>query len=105
MFKGGAQEWLIRLLMISILVVCSTSSAQLLNGFFVPDYETLEWLFDAGLIDQDEFDRWNDLFIDSLHSGQQLIEPLENAKSEQSYQKDRDKGVRLEYRMYQRADE
>jgi hypothetical protein len=105
MFKGGAQGWLIRLLMISILVVCSTSSAQLLNGFFVPDYETLEWLFDAGLIDRDEFDRWNDLFVDSLHSGQQLIEPLENAKSEQSYSKAREKRVRLEYRMYQRADE
>lgn len=105
MFKGGAQGWLIRLLMISILIVCSKSSAQFLNGFFVPDYETLEWLFDAGLIDQDEFDRWNDLFIDSLQSRQQLIEPLENAKSEQSYQKDRDTGVRLEYRMYQRANE
>jgi hypothetical protein len=73
MFKGGAQGWLVRLLMIGILIVCSKSSAQFLNGFFVPDYETLEWLFDAGLIDRDEFDRWNDLFIDSLHSRQQLV--------------------------------
>ncbi len=105
MFKGGAQGWLICLLMISILVVCSKSSAQFLNGFFVPDYETLEWLLDAGLIDQDEFDRWNDLFTDSLQSSRQPIDPLENAKSEQSYSKDRYKGVRLEYRMYQRADE
>ena len=105
MFKGGAQGWLIRLLTISILVVCGESSAQFLNGFFVPDYETLEWLFEAGLIDRDEFDRWNDLFIDSLHSGLQLIEPLENARSEQSYRKDRDKGVRLEYSMYQRAND
>jgi hypothetical protein len=105
MFKGGAQGWLICLLMIGILVVCSESSAQLLSGFFVPDYETLEWLFDAGLIDQDEFDRWNDLFTDSLYSGQQSTEPLEDAKSGQLYQKNRDRGVRLEYRMYQRADE
>jgi hypothetical protein len=105
MFKGGAQGWLIRLLTIGILVVCSESSAQFLNGFFVPDYETLEWLFEAGLIDRDEFDRWNELFIDSLHCGRQPIEPLENAKSEQSVREDRDKGVRLEYRMYQRANE
>ena len=40
--------------------------AQFLSSYFVTDYETLEWLFDTGQIDSDEFDRWSEFFTDSI---------------------------------------
>ena len=49
---------------------------QLLTEYVFPDYETLEWLYESGQIDQDEFDRWSELFLDSLpHS----IDSLDSA--------------------------
>jgi hypothetical protein len=69
---------------------------QLLPEYIFPDYETLEWLYESGQIDQDEFDRWSELFLDSIP---RLTDSLEATPTVRST------AHRIDYKAYQRADE
>jgi hypothetical protein len=105
MFKGGFLQWVPYLLTITYLTASSQSSAQILNGLVIPDFETLEWLYEAGIIDKDEFDRWNEFFTDSLHSGRQAVDVTEDAQIEQSIPTTCGKETRISCRIYHRAAE
>ncbi|MFH1893433.1 MAG: hypothetical protein ABIK83_12225 [Candidatus Zixiibacteriota bacterium] len=55
-------------------------NAQFLSSYFVTDYETLEWLFDTGQIDSDEFDRWSEFFTDSIQESTTDLHTVEGAE-------------------------
>lgn len=104
MCKGGTLRRLTYLLAIVLLIAYGSASAQFLNGFIITDYETLEWLYEAGLIDDDEFDRWNQFFTDSVYVDIDRSEPFQDAIADTSANL-YGRTARIDYRVYQKADD
>ena len=96
---------LICLLVIGLSIFCTGAYAQFLNGYIITDYETLEWLFETGQIDADEFERWNEFFTDSLYSSRQPIDPMKNAEDNQTEWKTYRKSLQFDYRIYHKCTE
>jgi hypothetical protein len=78
---------------------------QLLAEYVFPDYETLEWLYESGQIDQDEFDRWNELFLDSLPHSIDSLDSTLIGETPPIVTQLRPAAYRIDYRIDQRADE
>lgn len=82
------------------------SLAQVLSDYEADDLETLEWLREIGQIDEDEYERWEERFIDSIStipepdSNLQCDEPVISSTKERS-----DPMVRLKHGLHHRVDE
>jgi len=80
--------------------------AQFLSSYFVTDYETVEWLFDTGQIDSDEFDRWSEFFTDSTQEitiDSHLVEGAEMPTIKATHTENRTRNATASFRMYHRG--
>lgn len=100
MSHNRISKGLITLLLAVIGISSGNVCAQFVSGLSITDYETLNWMYEAGLIDEDERNRWEELFLDSLHLVPDSLSDYDKGTLSESKPI-----VSLRYDMYHRADD
>lgn len=87
------------------LFIAADCSAQSLLIFDIENLEKLEWLFETGQIDSDEYDRLLEFFVDSLRASSDTLGLPPNLNLADLRPTAFFESIDFDYRMYHRANE